>query len=206
MTRSPSAIMRVVVNALPTAPRSWAGQTLQGAGGFVGGAHGLKHNSAAAACIGRSGEFKGLQAAALLGARFEILRLDITNERGGRQGLAGRTLQQILHEYLRAEAMDVGAQPVEQAGELAAGELLIQRRELRAQALVQLGGDDRAQRVRREVAERADSPVDVLQAALQVVRRSDSQTAAPCRRSRPPAGPALRARRSTAASRVRSEA
>src|ERR1700680_3348838 len=77
------------------------------------------------------------------------------------------------------------AQPREQTCELAARKLGVELRHVAAQTLKQLRSDDRAQDVRREIAERSDCPVNVLQYALRIVRRFDPYTllhsGAPCR-------------------------
>src|SRR5262249_12868556 len=82
---------------------------------------------------------------------------------------------QLLHRYLGAEPVHLRPQPAEQPRELAAGKLLIERRKLSAQALVELGGNDGTEGVGGEVAKGADGPVNVLQAPLEVIRRTDSE-------------------------------
>ena len=61
------------------------------------------------------------------------------------------------------------AQPAEETAELPCRDLLVEGRQVGAQALVQLRRDECAQRVRRIIAERADRPVHVLQAAFGIV-------------------------------------
>src|SRR5579884_3740491 len=102
-----------------------------------------------------------------LGA-LEVLALEIAHERRGRQGPPRRLLQKLVHGDLGPDAVDVLAQPPEEPGELPARDLLVEMRDLGAQALVELYGDDGAERIGGEVPERAHGPVDVLQAALVV--------------------------------------
>lgn len=58
------------------------------------------------------------------------------------------------------------AQPAEEPRELAAGNLLVERRYIPAQLLEELSRDGSAERVRREVTKGAYCPVDILQAAF----------------------------------------
>jgi hypothetical protein len=72
--------------------------------------------------------------------------------------------------------MHVVTQPVEHAAELPGGNFRIQLRARGAQRLVQLAGDHRAERIRREIAEMPDRPVDVLQAALGIAAGPQPET------------------------------
>src|SRR5579872_1668681 len=170
MTRSPAAIMPKSAMALPTAPRSRAarrsrvreGRTPAGVTSLFG-----------RSCIPRSVRSGGRDVRGAL----EILCLDVTDEGSGRQGLAGGAPQEVLHRHLGPEAVHLGAEPAEEPGELARRELLIEDGHLCAQALVELRGDDGAERIGGEVAERAHRPVNVLQASLEVVGGADRQAA-----------------------------
>ncbi len=71
--------------------------------------------------------------------------------------------------------MHVVAQPADQAGEAAGRELLVEVGHLGPQRLVELCGDEAAERVRGEVSEAALRPVHVLQAALGVVHRAQTE-------------------------------
>ena len=66
-------------------------------------------------------------------------------------------------------------QPVGERAELALLELVVQVRDLGRHLLPELPGDDVPERVRREVADRADGPVHVLEHAEGVVRRLDAE-------------------------------
>src|SRR5579859_4083618 len=115
MTRSPAAIMPKSSMALPTEPRNWACRRSRVREGFT---------STEVDCT--VGLIKWLQArsasgsGAALGA-FQVLCLDIADEGSGRQRLAGRAHQQILHEHFGAMTIDVRLQPFQQSAELAAG-------------------------------------------------------------------------------------
>src|SRR6516165_12764871 len=71
--------------------------------------------------------------------------------------------------------MHVSPQPPEKTREFTTCQLLIEPGELRAQALVELSRDDGAERIGGEVAEGADRPVNVLQAALEVIRGANAE-------------------------------
>lgn len=77
------------------------------------------------------------------------------------------------HEFLRlmphAVAMDFLAQPAEQRAVFAARQLSFERRTIRLRPAHKLRGVQIAQRIGREIAHRADAPVDVLQAAVGVL-------------------------------------
>src|SRR5215469_18311891 len=113
----------------------------------------------------REGLLKGSSGSGAAGGALEILCLDVTHEGSGRKRLAGGALQQLLYRHLGAETVHVRAQPAEQSRELPVRQLLVEPRKLGTQALVELRGDDRTERVRRKVAERAHRPVNVLQAS-----------------------------------------
>src|SRR5580700_5934921 len=96
MTRSPAAIMPKSAMAFPTEPRSWAWRRSKVREGFASTEFGST-----------DGPGSTSSSSAILGG-FEVLCLDITNEGSGRQRFAGSALQQVLHEHLRAQAIDVG--------------------------------------------------------------------------------------------------
>src|SRR5687767_8515101 len=77
--------------------------------------------------------------------------------------LAGDPLRELRGGVPLAVAVDVLPQPAEQGGELAAGELRVEVAEVFSRLLEELGGVEVAERVGREVAERAAGPVDVLE-------------------------------------------
>src|ERR1700723_1158498 len=90
---------------------------------------------------------------------FEILGFQVPQVCGRRQR--------------RADAVHVVAQPVHHPAELARGDLLIERGMRGAHGLVELARDDRAECVGWKISEMAHRPMDVLQAALDVVRGTD---------------------------------
>ena len=156
ITASPASIMRKSSIALPTSPRRRACRRLKL---FEGSRR-------------RSGARVGTRS-----ERFSVTLPGICPSMYRSHAAADSGLPVALRISsgvltLAASAVHVLAQPVEQAGELAGGDLLVQLGPLGAQALVQLARDHRADRVRREIAERAHGPMHVLQAAFGVVRRA----------------------------------
>src|SRR5688500_580336 len=99
------------------------------------------------------------------------------------QWLGGELVSRhLLHELPRRvrspAAVDVRSEPLEQRPELAARELRIDLAEVFADLLEELGGVHVSQRVRREVADRASAPVDVLQTPAGVVGRREAEVLA----------------------------
>src|SRR3569833_481765 len=161
ITRSPAAIMPKSSIALPTELRNCACRRTKVREG----------RPSAAAALLKAGRL--LCGGAVL-SRFEVLCLHISHEGSRGQRFSRRALQQILNHHFRAVSVDVGTQPIQPAAELAPGKLLVERGNIGAQALVELCGDDCAQRIRGEEAERSDSPMDILQTAFHVIRRTNS--------------------------------
>src|SRR4051794_31997268 len=88
---------------------------------------------------------------------------------------ADDTLERLARRVLAAVAVQVLAEPVAQGCELALLEAVVDVRQLREHALPDLRRDQVAERVRREVADRAARPVDVLQNSLRVVGDADPE-------------------------------
>src|SRR2546423_2963477 len=88
---------------------------------------------------------------------------------------ARHALDRLLRRELRAEGVEVLAQPVAQIVELAAAEALVQVAETLNGTFPDLHRDHVAERVRREVAERPTSPVHVLQDAVRGVGDVDAE-------------------------------
>src|ERR1700678_3839147 len=72
-------------------------------------------------------------------------------------------------------AMDLLAEPAQQAAEIAASEGVVEVTELGPGGGEELGRVDVAQRVGGEIANQPGTPMDVLEAALCVVGRGDAQ-------------------------------
>ena len=105
---------------------------------------------------------------------------------------------------LAAVPVQALAQPLVDLAERRPLDLLVGVREVAEQPLPDLHGEDVAELVRREVAEHAARPVDVLEHAAPVVRRPDPEELLASARSRPRAGRLSRARRRGAPARARS--
>src|SRR4029077_1261101 len=90
-----------------------------------------------------------------------------------------------LHQLGRLErappAVDVLPQPLAQGAKLSAPELLVQVAQLARRPLPQLDPDHVPERIRREVAKARVRPVDVLQDAVDDVRRLDAEVLAELR-------------------------
>jgi len=110
-------------------------------------------------------EWRGASAVTAL----QILGFQIPQVGRRGQRFPGRLLHQLLHRQAGAHAMHVVAQPIHDTAELPCRDLRVERRPFGAQRLVQLTGDDGAQRIRGEVAEMSHRPMDVLQAPLHIV-------------------------------------
>src|SRR5580765_6204037 len=89
-------------------------------------------------------------------ARLEVFGLGITQEGRGAQWFAGGILDEVLNGIFRPVPVHILAQPFEQRRELAAREFVFDARLLGEQRLVELTRDHRAERIRREIAERSD--------------------------------------------------
>src|SRR5438477_8758108 len=87
----------------------------------------------------------------------------VPDVRLGIDAAAGDTLDRLLRRELRTQAVEVLAEPLPEVVELAALEALVQIAEILERAFPDLHGHDIAERIRREVAERAARPVHVLQ-------------------------------------------
>src|SRR5207248_4345111 len=81
---------------------------------------------------------------------------------------AGRAAQRLLWRELAAEGVHVLAEPLAQRRELAAADLLLELGEIAPGRLPDLHRRHRPDEIRREVADRAARPVDVLQDAVPV--------------------------------------
>ena len=85
---------------------------------------------------------------------------------------AGDALDQVGGPIALALAVDLLAEPAEQAAEIAAGEGVVEAAELGTGRIEELGRVDVAQGIGREIADQPGAPVDVLEAALGVVARA----------------------------------
>src|SRR5687768_2539942 len=91
------------------------------------------------------------------------------------RGRSGQPLDRLLGCELAAERVEVVAKPRGQVAELAGLHLRVQLRDRLAHRRPELKRDDIAERVRREVADSALRPVDVLEDAVGVVRYLDAE-------------------------------
>src|SRR5688572_14353766 len=153
MTRSPSRIIAKSSIALPVRPRRCACRRFRVFDGIVACA------DVTVASNERAADASGGGAAWSRARVLEVASFEVTEERGGRQRLAGGRLQQLLHAQLRAHAVHVLAQPAEETGKVPARDLRIELRHSAAQRLVELRRDHGPERVRREIPERAYRPV-----------------------------------------------
>src|SRR6185369_17636569 len=87
----------------------------------------------------------------------------------------GRAEDQLRRQETPAVAVDLRAQPLAQRRELAVRDQGVEVAEVAMRRLVELRRVEVAERVGREVPERAHRPVDVLQAAFGVVARPDAE-------------------------------
>src|SRR5262245_24374948 len=87
---------------------------------------------------------------------FEIFQFEVAERGGGAHRLPGRASEQLLDRDLGSQAMHVVVQPAEEPAELSGGDLFLDLRALCVQRIPELRRDEGAERVRREVAERAD--------------------------------------------------
>src|SRR3954452_11651491 len=90
-------------------------------------------------------------------------------------GGADDLLQRLARRVLPAVVVQVLAEPVAERAELAPLEAVVEVRQGGDDLLPDLGGDQVAERIGREVADRAARPVDVLQNDLRVVRHGDPE-------------------------------
>src|SRR5689334_15195665 len=86
-----------------------------------------------------------------------------------------RPPERFLRRELAPQAVDMLAEPLAHGGELTALDLLLEVRHVLEHLLPDLYGHDRAEQVRREVADAPGRPVRVLQDSLGVVRHLDAE-------------------------------
>src|SRR5688572_30123198 len=89
--------------------------------------------------------------------------------------MARHALGQLARRVAFAVAVDFLAEPREQGGELAGGELSVDVADVFTRLLEKLGRIKVAERVRGKVPDGAAGPVDVLQAAAGVIRGDDAE-------------------------------
>src|SRR5579875_1030430 len=95
----------------------------------------------------------------------EVTHVGLRVDRPG----ADDQLERLARRELAAVAVEVLSKPVAERAELAALEVVVEARDVREHALPDLGRDQVAERVGREVADRAAGPVGVLEDAAAVV-------------------------------------
>src|SRR5579859_2929156 len=94
------------------------------------------------------------------------LRAQVAEQRLRVEAAADHALEELAGHVLAAVAVDVLAQPVVERAELAGPDLVVEVGELPADPLPELSGDDVAEGVGREVADRPARPVHVLEHAV----------------------------------------
>lgn len=87
------------------------------------------------------------------------------------EGFAGDDFAEFAGAVALTLAVDLRVEPFFEAGEAAEAEVGVEAGEVFAGGGHELGGEEVAERIGRKIAEAAHAPVDVLQAALGVVRR-----------------------------------
>src|SRR5262245_14303314 len=100
-----------------------------------------------------------------------VLRPQVRQQRLVAERPAGHAPAQHAGAVALPVPVNLLVEPPLEAAELAAAEVGVEVAEVAPRLLHELRRVQVAQRVRREVAEAAEAPVDVLQAALPVVRR-----------------------------------
>src|SRR6185503_897294 len=91
------------------------------------------------------------------------------------QWLACDQLAQVAGSVAPPVGVNVRVEPVLERAELAAGDLLVEVADLAADRLPELRRVEIAERVRREIPDQAEAPVDVLQTAAPVVWHVDAE-------------------------------
>ena len=91
------------------------------------------------------------------------------------QALASHLTAKLLAGMKPSFAVDILPEPVQQAGSIASGDILLQRRHILFRLCIELRGIEAPQAIGREIAKAAMAPVYILQAAPFIIRHCHTQ-------------------------------